>query len=132
MRRPRARAARARTRSARPGQVRRAGEPVVPGAYDKRIEADEASSSTAPSVPAMKSNSSCPATSGGEICTTGSPRSSARQIRPRSKSALLLANALDQPLALHDLDVLERHRALHRMAAEGHAVRVHRAGLREG
>ena len=34
----------------------------------------------------MKSNSSCPATSGGEIWTTGSPRSSARQISPRSKS----------------------------------------------
>ena len=131
-------------------------------------------------MPAISSNCSGPATSGGEIWTTGSPRSSARQIRPRSKrcgerksrsshshsssenvsfvslsltsssaqkkpaprrspaiveieqlaerraKALLVGrDVLDDPLALHDLDVLEGDRALHRMAAEGHPVRVH-------
>ena len=43
-----------------------------------------ASSRTVPSVPAIASNSRCSATSGGEICTTGSPRSSARQSSPSS------------------------------------------------
>src|SRR5262249_57758876 len=40
---------------------------------------------TSPSMPAIWSNSSRSATSGGEIWMTGSPRSSARQISPRSK-----------------------------------------------
>ena len=39
------------------------------------------------SVEAMKSISSWPQISGGDSCTTGSPRSSARQIRPASNSA---------------------------------------------
>src|SRR5262249_32449723 len=46
----------------------------------------QASASTSPRMETIRSNSSSPATSGGEICTTGSPRSSARQIRPRSHS----------------------------------------------
>src|SRR5262249_2749053 len=46
----------------------------------------QASASTAPRMETIWSNSPSPATSGGEICTTGSPRSSARQIRPRSNS----------------------------------------------
>src|SRR5688572_3018318 len=47
-----------------------------------------ASASTSPRIPTISSNCSCLATSGGEIWITGSPRSSARQIRPRSNSAL--------------------------------------------
>src|SRR5687767_2783382 len=47
-----------------------------------------ASASTSPRMPTISSNCSCLATSGGEIWITGSPRSSARQIRPRSNSAL--------------------------------------------
>ena len=43
-----------------------------------------ASSRTVPRMPVISSNCSCVAISGGEICTTGSPRSSARQIRPCS------------------------------------------------
>ena len=46
-----------------------------------------ASVSTSPRIPTISSNSACPATSGGEIWSTGSPRSSARQIIPASKSA---------------------------------------------
>jgi hypothetical protein len=77
--------------------------------------------------------------SGGESWITGSPRSSARHIRPRSKSRgesveearaaqiagdqqleqlrqrgskplLVLADMLDDPFPLHDLDVLQRDR----------------------
>src|SRR5712691_300170 len=43
-----------------------------------------ASASTSPRMPTSSSNSFGPAISGSEICSTGSPRSSARQIRPRS------------------------------------------------
>ena len=46
-----------------------------------------ASASTSPRIPTISSISASPATSGGEIWTTGSPRSSARQIRPASNSA---------------------------------------------
>src|SRR5262249_36939371 len=46
----------------------------------------QASSSTPPRIRTSSSNSASPATSGGEIWITGSPRSSARQIRPRSNS----------------------------------------------
>ena len=46
-----------------------------------------ASPSTSPRMPTISSSSASPATSGGEIWTTGSPRSSWRQIRPASKSA---------------------------------------------
>ena len=46
-----------------------------------------ASVRTSRSVAAMKSISSCPQISGGESWTTGSPRSSARQIKPASKRA---------------------------------------------
>ena len=45
-----------------------------------------ASSRAPPRIWTISSNSSGPATSGGEICT-GSPRSSARQIRPRLNSS---------------------------------------------
>src|SRR4029078_8304978 len=45
-----------------------------------------ASLSTSPRIPVISSNSCCVAMSGGEICTTGSPRSSALQIRPFSNS----------------------------------------------
>ena len=48
------------------------------------------------------------------------------------KAGLVVAHVLDDPLAAHDLDVLERHRRLHGVAAEGHPVRVHRARLPEG
>src|SRR5438132_1631502 len=41
-----------------------------------------ASESVSPRIDAIWSNSCCVATSGGEICTTGSPRSSERQINP--------------------------------------------------
>ena len=39
---------------------------------------------------------------------------------------------LDDPLALHDLDVLERDRGLHRVAAEGDPVGVHALPSRNG
>src|SRR5581483_6959821 len=58
------------------------GGPVARG-YRRR-SSSHASASTPPRMPAIWSNSSWPATSGGEICTTGSPRSSARQMSPRS------------------------------------------------
>src|SRR5207237_3662043 len=45
------------------------------------------SARTSPRIETIWSNSWCPATSGGEIWMTGSPRSSARQMSPRSKSA---------------------------------------------
>src|SRR5712691_4647332 len=45
-----------------------------------------ASLRTSPRVPAISSNSFWVAINGGEICTTGSPRSSARQMSPFSKS----------------------------------------------
>ena len=45
-----------------------------------------ASARTSPSTPVISSNSAGAAIRGGEIWITGSPRSSARQIRPRSKS----------------------------------------------
>ena len=50
--------------------------------YDARQRRRCASASTSPRIPTISSISASPATSGGEICTTGSPRSSARQIRP--------------------------------------------------
>ena len=133
-------------------------------------DAFQASVSTSPRIPTISSNSSCVAISGGEIWTTGSPRSSARQIKPsleelrreeaaqqrlallvartsraspcpsrararrrspsragRRRSAgraaaracarkrvLVVAHVLDDPLALHDLEVLERDRARRR------------------
>src|SRR5207244_1214266 len=43
-----------------------------------------ASARTSPRIETIWSNSCWPAMSGGEICTTGSPRSSALQINPRS------------------------------------------------
>ena len=46
-----------------------------------------ASARTSPRMPTISSISASVATSGGEIWTTGSPRSSARQISPASKSA---------------------------------------------
>ena len=46
----------------------------------------QASERTSPRIPTISSNSACPAIRGGETWTTGSPRSSARQMRPRSKS----------------------------------------------
>src|SRR5262249_53351072 len=46
----------------------------------------QASARTSPRIPTISENSSSPATSGGEIWTTGSPRSSARQMSPCSKS----------------------------------------------
>ena len=51
-----------------------------------RLSFSQASVSTSPRTSTIRSNSSWPATSGGEIWITGSPRSSARQIRPASKS----------------------------------------------
>ena len=60
----------------------------------------------------------CPATSGGEICTTGSPRSSARQMRPaleqprrkeaaQERLALLVAEGLARLLVLDELERVE-------------------------
>ena len=48
---------------------------------------DVASVRTSPRIDVISSNSAWPATRGGEIWITGSPRSSARQIIPASKSA---------------------------------------------
>src|SRR6266511_1119713 len=48
------------------------------------------------------------------------------QLCERLPEGLLgVAHVLDDPLPLHDLDVLERDRRLDRVAAEGDAVRVH-------
>jgi hypothetical protein len=57
-------------------------------AFDRaqRFMRCEASVSTSPRMETISSISAWSATSGGEICTTGSPRSSARQMRPASKS----------------------------------------------
>ena len=134
----------------------------------------------------MKSRSSRVAISGGESWITGSPRSSARQIRPASYSAprqepaqqvlglvvgerllgllvldqlerhevpgaahvaddrllaelvqhaaevvLVLADVLEHALALHHLEVLERHGARDGMAAVGDAVVEHVRALDE-
>src|SRR6185312_13396074 len=49
----------------------------------------------------------------------------------RAEETLRLAHVLDDAFALHDLDVLERHRALHGMTAERDPVRVHRRALEE-
>ena len=49
----------------------------------------------------------------------------------RAERRLVLEDALDDPLALHDLDVLERDRAHDGVAAERDAVREHRACRRE-
>src|SRR5204863_5786720 len=57
---------------------------VLDDAHDIRLQAWVR---TSPRIPTISPNSCGPATSGGEICTTGSPRSSARQIRPCSNSA---------------------------------------------
>ena len=46
-----------------------------------------ASLSTERRIASISSNCSSPAISGGASCTTGSPRSSARQIRPRLYSS---------------------------------------------
>src|SRR5919106_5234419 len=54
------------------------------------------------------------------------------ELRERAaKRLLLLGHVLDDPLPLHDLDVLERDRRLDGMAAEGDPVRVHRLLLQE-
>src|SRR5262249_31116284 len=53
------------------------------GCYCMRCHA---SLSTSPRIPVISSNSCCVAMRGGEICTTGSPRSSALQIKPFSNS----------------------------------------------
>ena len=58
-----------------------------PEAAPRRYIRRHASERTSRSVDAMKSISSCPQISGGDSWTTGSPRSSARQISPASKSA---------------------------------------------
>ena len=59
-------------------------------AVDKRPQrmSSTAPESTSPRMPTISSNSAWPATSGGEIWITGSPRSSARQIIPASQSAV--------------------------------------------
>ncbi len=62
-------------------------EPLIPRSVPRRYIRRHASERTSRSVPAMKSISSCPQISGGDSWTTGSPRSSARQISPASKSA---------------------------------------------
>ena len=62
-------------------------EPLVPRGGPPGYILRHASESTSRSVEAMKSNSSWPQISGGESCTTGSPRSSARQINPASNNA---------------------------------------------
>ena len=85
---------------ARAREVGGGGEPVVAAADDDRVVraapfkpliARPPSARSPPRAPrpgsTIFSNSSGPATSGGEIWTTGSPRSSARQIRPRLKSS---------------------------------------------
>src|SRR5579884_2683175 len=56
------------------------------GRHDGHPSRSHASLSTSPRIPTISSNCSCRATSGGEIWMTGSPRSSARQIRPSSSS----------------------------------------------
>src|SRR5438045_3125294 len=63
--------------------LRHAGEPHIGGAAHPCTR-PHASASTSPRMDTIRSNSSCPAIRAGEICTTGSPRSSARQIGPRS------------------------------------------------
>src|SRR5580704_2391694 len=65
------------------------GEPCVLGSRSgsRRYIRRHALASTSRSVDAMKSISSCPQMSGGDNWTTGSPRSSARQMSPASKSA---------------------------------------------
>ena len=77
-----------------------------------------ASARTSPRIPVISSNSACVATSGGEIWITGSPRSSALQIRPFSNSrgdeeaaqerlALLVGERLARLLVLHELERVE-------------------------
>ena len=75
-----ARSAGCRTRSSR--AVPQVLEPL------RRVNrsCSHASVRTSPRIPVISSNSACVATSGGEIWTTGSPRSSARQISPFSNS----------------------------------------------
>src|SRR5581483_1768291 len=51
---------------------------------DRHPICSQASERTSPRMPTISSNCSWRATSGGEIWITGSPRSSARQISPRS------------------------------------------------
>src|SRR5581483_3984521 len=53
--------------------------------------------------------------------------------RAQAAAELLLgvAHVIDDLLAMHDLDVLERDRASHRMAAEGDPVCIHRALVAE-
>src|SRR5262245_59345077 len=54
------------------------------------------------------------------------------QLRQRRVESLLLGgDVVDDVLAVHDLDVLERDRRLHRVAAEGDAVHVHGRPLHE-
>src|SRR5205814_6928679 len=65
----------------------RAQPGLVDPVGDQRASRDHASDKTSPRMPVISSNSALPAMSGGEIWTTGSPRSSARQISPRSNSA---------------------------------------------
>ena len=60
------------------------GEPSVPLARGRAQSCFHASVSTDRRMEVMISNSSGPQVSGGASCTTGSPRSSARQISPAS------------------------------------------------
>ena len=89
-----------------------------------------ASASTSPRIPTISSNSAWPATSGGEIWITGSPRSSARQIRPRSnrrrreeaaqeRLALLVRERLARLLVLDELERVEEARPAQVAARSG-------------
>ena len=95
------------------------GEP-----YDVLRRRRCASASTSPRMPTISSISASPATSGGEICTTGSPRSSARQIRPaleergreeaaQQRLALGVVERLLRLLVLHELERVEEAGAAH-------------------
>jgi hypothetical protein len=72
--------------------------PESPAARAGRV-LPHASASTSPRIEAMRSNSSGPATSGGEICTTGSPRS-ARATPGRPSDARSPPRRGAQPRAL--------------------------------
>ena len=55
------------------------------------------------------------------------------QLRQRLPERVLrFGDVLHDAIALHDLDVLQRHRRLHGMAAERDSVRIHLSVLHEG
>ena len=85
---------------------------------------DHASVSTARRMPSISSNSAGPIVSGGASCTTGSPRSSARQYRPASKSALE-RNPAQQALRLVIVERLLRLLVLDQFDSEEVAVPAH-------